>query len=383
MIIAITGGGTGGHLAIAKALAQECRERGISAIYVGSVSGQDRRWFENSDIFTKCYFLESTGVVNKRGLGRLRALWGQIRAIVAARKILKTHNVERVISVGGFSAGGAAMASVILKIPLFIHEQNSTLGLLNALLAPFAKAVFGSFPLDCAHFRLMPYPINAEFFRVARRREKLKSVLFLGGSQGAVAINSFALDIASDLLARNLKIIHQCGILDFERVKNAYLALRLSEVGAENVDSNADSGNRGAESGANDSEKSVKFADSAGNVRAEIFAFSRDLAHKMSEADFAISRAGASSIWELCAANLPCYLIPYPFAAKNHQYTNALFLRNLGLCEVEKQDNLNKEVFLAYLDSVHLARVSDKMREICAPNGAKEIMDKVVTWGKA
>ena len=346
--VAITGGGTGGHLSIARALGIECAKRGFKSIYIGSQSGQDREWFETADIFSQKYFLDSTGVVNKRGFGLVKSLFLQLKAMLKSLKILKKHNIDFVISVGGFSAGGASGAAILGRIPLFIHEQNSIIGTLNKVLSPFAKAVFGSFDLGLKNFVRTAYPINDIFAKTARVRTKVGTILFLGGSQGAVAINDFALQLAPKLIERGIKIIHQCGTKDFERVKNAYNDLVGDCVG---------------------------FDESA---KIHLFAFDKNIVRFIESADLCVSRAGASSLWELAANALPCYFVPYPFAAKNHQFSNALFLRKQGLCEVVEQKNLNAEAFLAYLDSANFAEISANLANLKSKNGAEEILDWIL-----
>ncbi|MDE6886651.1 MAG: undecaprenyldiphospho-muramoylpentapeptide beta-N-acetylglucosaminyltransferase [Helicobacteraceae bacterium] len=343
MNIAITGGGTGGHLSVAKALALECKNRGFRVIYIGSTNGQDKLWFENCNIFSKSYFLKTTGVVNKKGFGKFKALALQFSAVMKCRKILKQNNIQSIISVGGYSAGGGAMASIICKIPLFIHEQNARLGNLNKILSPFATNIFSSFKINSKYFIQTSYPINNEFFKLQRKRQNLESILFIGGSQGAMAINDFALNIVNDLLNRNIKIIHQCGVNDFEQVRDKYKKLGVLD-------------------------------------KIDLFAFEPNLINKIIKADFCISRAGASSLWELCANGLPTYFIPYPFAAKNHQYYNALFLKDKGLCEVVEQKNLNKENFFKYLDSVQLEQVSLKLMQEINNDGSKEIVDRITKF---
>lgn len=336
-VIAITGGGTGGHLSIAKALAIECKKRGIITIYIGSTSGQDRIWFENSDIFSEKYFLDSTGVVNKRGFGLVKSIWLQIRAVIKSRKILKNHRANCVISVGGFSAGGGSMAAIICRIPLFIHEQNSVFGTLNKILSPFARAIFGSFEMSAKNFIQTAYPIDEIYHKNARIRQNVEYILFLGGSQGAVAINDFALKVAPDLSKRNIKIIHQCGKRDLSRLQEAY--------------------------------------KDYSNVI--LFDFSTELFLWIQKADFCVTRAGASSLWEMCANYLPCYFVPYPYAAKNHQYHNAMFLKKQNLCEVVEQKDLDKEAFLAYLDSTNIAEISKNLARLSHQNGSKEIIDLI------
>lgn len=354
MNVVITGGGTGGHLSIAKALGIACKNRGFNIYYIGSTSGQDKLWFENSDIFKETYFLDSTGVVNKKGLARFYSLYLQLKAVFSSIKILKKNKVDVVISVGGFSAGGASFASVICNIPFFIHEQNSILGTLNKILSPFAKAKFCSFKLD--GFINTSYPINYDFFKYARNRDTLKTILFIGGSQGAYAINSFALDLSSELLNRGINIVHQCGKLDFNRIYDGYKNIDFIDI--KHIGD------------------SIKFIHKNGS-EVLLFSFDKNLIEHIKKADFCVSRCGASSLWELCANRLPSYFIPYPYAAKNHQYFNALFLGDL--CKIASQDNLNKDDFFNYIDSLDLYMASENLKNIISPNGVDEIIDVIIS----
>ena len=336
--IAISGGGTGGHLAIAKALMQECQKRGIPCIYIGSTQGQDRAWFESEEGFSHRYFLPTQGVVNQRGLGIFKSLLAQLKATFLAYKILKKHKITHLFSVGGYSSAPASFASLLGFIPLFIHEQNAIKGTLNRLLSPFAKKVFGSFEEEGKNFCATPYPVREEFFSNSRERVELKTILFLGGSQGAVAINDFALQIAPLLHQRGIKIIHQSGERDFERLQNAYRKL---------------------------------------GIPVNLFAFSSNLVEKMREADFCISRAGASSVWEMCANALPALYIPYPYAAKNHQFYNALFFSQKGLGLLCKQEDLNPQVLEEILN-FPICKASNSLPSHISPNGAEEILEEIL-----
>ena len=342
-MLAITGGGTGGHLAIAKALAQELSKRQIPCIYIGSLTGQDRMWFERSDLFSAVYFLDSTGVVNKRGLARLAALHRIYKAARECRRIFARHSVRAVISVGGFSAAGASLATLGSKIQLFIHEQNAISGALNKLLAPFATQIFGSFAPLSKNFYRCDYPVREEFFGRARTRTEIRTILFLGGSQGARAINDIALTLAPSLLARGLRIIHQCGARDEERVRESYAREGILE-------------------------------------RVELFAFSPVLIDFLAQSDVCISRAGAGSVWENCANGLPCFFIPYPFAAKDHQYHNALEFANANLAQACRESSLDSEQILAFLDALspRLAQVSQTLQGKISPNGAQTIISRVL-----
>lgn len=342
-MIAITGGGTGGHLAIAKALAQELNERQIPCIYIGSLMGQDRMWFEHSDLFSAVYFLDSTGVVNKRGLAKLAALYRIYKAMRECRRIFARHNVRAVISVGGFSAAGASLATLGSTIKLFIHEQNAISGALNKILSPFATQVFGSFAFPSKNFYRCDYPVRAEFFAKARTRTEIRTILFLGGSQGARAINDLAIALAPSLLERGYRVIHQCGARDEERVREFYAHSGILE-------------------------------------RVELFAFSPTLIEFLAQSDVCISRAGAGSVWENCANGLPCFFIPYPFATKDHQYYNALEFANANLAQVCRESSVDSEQILEFLDTLapRITQVSQTLQGKISPHGAEIIISRIL-----
>ena len=216
MNLIFTGGGTGGHLVIALSLAEKARERGHRVMFIGSTSGQDRQWFSESPLFEEAHFLETTGVVNKSGLGKLGALWKVFKAFLASRKLIRAFNADAVVSVGGFSAAPAALAAVVSNVPLYIHEQNAVTGKLNKLLRPYAKRFYSSYEEGENH---CDYPVNPLYFENARIRERVKTVIFLGGSQGAKFINDLALQIAPWLNGGGIHIIHQCGFKEEDRVK--------------------------------------------------------------------------------------------------------------------------------------------------------------------
>jgi UDP-N-acetylglucosamine--N-acetylmuramyl-(pentapeptide) pyrophosphoryl-undecaprenol N-acetylglucosamine transferase len=334
MKVAITGGGTGGHLVIAKALKEALVKRGHRAIFIGSTSGQDRMWFEEEPGFDATYFLPTTGVVNKRGIKKAGALWRIGKAFMVSRRLLKQHQVDAVISVGGFSAAPASFAALSRHLPFFIHEQNASMGRLNRLLKPHATQFFSSY--DAAS-PVKSYPVNAALFEKARIRSGVHRVIFLGGSQGAAFINDLALALAPSIAAKGIAITHQCGDRDYERVKAAYEAMRLD----------------------------VELVD-----------FTKALPDLLEKSDFAISRAGASTLWELCANGLPAYFIPYPYAAGDHQYHNARFLVEKGLGWCARQKEVKHDELLALLDE-GLSERSERLMRLIERDGADQIIEQV------
>ncbi len=298
MKLCITGGGTGGHLMIAEALVEAAVADGHEVIFIGSTHGQDRKYFETNSSFSNVYFLNTTGVVNQKGLRKLKALFKVFLAFFKSINILKKHKIVATYSVGGFSAAPASFASISKFIPLFIHEQNAVTGRLNSLLKPFAKSFISAYDDSCS---IKGYPVKDTFFTKQRVRSELKTIIFLGGSHGAKAINDLALSVCENLTSKNIKIIHQAGENDFDRVKNEYEKL---------------------------------------GVEVELYSFTKELDTLIAKSDLAISRAGASTLWELTANGCPALYIPYPYAAGDHQFYNAKFIvdKNMGWCERETQD---------------------------------------------
>jgi len=335
-MVAITGGGTGGHLAIANALKEELNSRGLKPIYIGSQNGQDENWFKDDKGFEAIYFLNSKGVVNKKGLKKLLVLKDIIKSSFTCKSILKKHNIKAVFCVGGYSAAPASFASILSKIPLYIHEQNAVIGKLNKLLKPFSKEFFSSY--DNAS-KIKEYPVSDRFFKSSRIRENLNTIIFLGGSQGASFINNLAMKVTPKLLEKGLHVIHQTGKNDYSTCKEFY-------------------------------EKN--------SLHVECFAFNKSILDSLNKADFAVSRAGASTLWELSANKLPALFIPYPYAAKNHQYYNAKELYNKNAALLKTQNELDEKILFKIIDNIKLKDMSKSLSKIITKNGIKEITNIIL-----
>ena len=334
-MILITGGGTGGHLKIAQILKNGLKSRGLKAIFIGSTLGQDKLWFEDDEGFAATYFLDSKQVMNKRVLAKVASLAQVCKLVPAVLQIFKQHDVQKVIAVGGYSSAPAVLASIISRKQLFLHEQNAILGKVNQVAKPFAKALFSSF--DAAS--PIKDPLVDEFFlEHFRLRKSLKTIIFLGGSLGATAINDLALNLAFSLQQQNIKIIHQTGKNDFQRVSDFY-----------------------AQAG----------------IGADCFDFDLDLKHKIVQADFAISRAGSSTMFELLANGVPTLFVPYAKAAKNHQYYNALHFQRQGLCFLESESKLYLKQVQHYLSS-DIGQISLQLQGLFKTNASDLILDYIL-----
>ena len=336
-IITITGGGTGGHLKIADVFIDEFKKRDFEVLYIGSNYGQDRAWFEKDRRLKDAIFLDTSGVVNKKGFAKIFSLLNIFYKSIFCLKILKKYKIEKVISVGGFSAASCSIATILKKdCELYLHEQNSKIGALNQKTLKYTKKAYSSFH-DFSNIK--DYPVDLKFFENSRVREELKTIAFFGGSQGAIAINNFALELAPKLQSLGIKVIHQTGKNDFHRVKAEYEKL---------------------------------------NIDADVFDFSKDIISKMREADFCISRAGASTLFELCANNLPTFFIPFKYAAQNHQYYNAKALFDKKLCYLENEDDLSLDKFINILNNLDLKTISLGLKGVIKENAVEKIVDDIL-----
>lgn len=338
--IVITGGGTGGHLKVAQVFMNEFYKRGYKPIYIGSKNGQDKQWFEQERKLQKALFLDSKGVVNKNFWGKIKALFQIFKLSLYCNEIFDKLKVTKVISVGGYSAAPATFGAIMTSgCKLYIHEQNSRMGKLNALTSHFATEVFSSYDINS---RVRDYPVDTKFFDEARIRKSVKTIIFLGGSQGAKSINNFALKVASQLTSMGISIIHQTGKEDFMRVSQKYHAL---------------------------------------NIQADVFDFCNNIEQKMAKADFAVSRSGASTLWELSANALPTLFIPFPYAAQNHQYYNAEFLVNKGLAFIKTESDLSQDFFFDCLKK-DLTQMSKGLAESIMSDSIEVIVDIILNEKK-
>ena len=328
MSILMTGGGTGGHLAIIKAVKEQLTNETL--IYIGSCTGQDTQWFANDDAFEEKYFFETRGVVNQGKLGKIKSLFMLAKATVKSVMLIRKHKAKVVFCVGGFSAAPMAFAAKLTFTPLVIHEQNAALGSLNKLLKPYAKYFISSY-LD--ESPIGAYPVKEIFFANAHVRKEVKTLIFLGGSQGAKAINTLALEIAPELKRRGIRILHQAGATHVDEIQKSYEAL---------------------------------------GIEAEVFGFTTKLSTYMNEADFAIARAGASTLWELSATAVPTLYIPYPYAASDHQYHNAQFLVEKNLAWLMREGKIDTKQVLSLLEK-DLSSISKGLMDSIEKNGSAKI----------
>jgi UDP-N-acetylglucosamine--N-acetylmuramyl-(pentapeptide) pyrophosphoryl-undecaprenol N-acetylglucosamine transferase len=309
----IAAGGTGGHLFPGISVARAFPEvnPGGEVLFVGSERGLEQKILEREGFR---HVALNVGRLKGEGwVQRLKTFMSLPAGLWQARAILKDFRPDLVLGIGGYSSGPMILAAWLRRIPRAVLEPNAIPGFTNRRLVPFVNRVFVSFPKALEFFpaskaRLTGTPVRRELTEIGRREippgPPLKKggggdfvVLVLGGSQGATAVNKAMVAALPKLAAsgRPLKIIHQTGANDEGWVKEAYAKT---------------------------------------NIPNEVSAFIADMARVFEEADLAVSRAGASTVSELLATRTPSILVPYPFAADDHQRYNAESVASFGGAEV-------------------------------------------------
>ena len=301
--IVVAGGGTGGHLFPAIAVADEIRRRrpGTEIVFVGGSRGLETRLVPKAG-----YPLRTLPMVGLKG-GRVSSRAFAVAAALAATLRCVGWMVARrpalVVGVGGYASGPAVLAANLLRVRTMLMEQNHFPGATNRWLARWADAV--CVPSEAARVRLggrgfvTGNPVRPEFSRIGAPPETgCLSLLVFGGSRGARSINRSMVDALPFLasLTPPPRIVHQTGGDEMEKVAGSY---RLS-----------------------------------GYPHHEVLPFLDDMADRLAVADLVVCRAGATTLAELAAAGRPAILVPYPHAADDHQRWNAEAVRDAGAAVV-------------------------------------------------
>ena len=345
-VILLAGGGTGGHVFPMIAVADALRARAkVRVVYVGTARGMETRVIpERGDE------LELLDVAPIKGKGLLFALKGMGKAALVlprARKLVRRLSPRVVLSAGGYAAGPVALAAWSAGVPVAILEPNGVLGLTNRWLRPFAKRAYVAFPEVERQFAdAVVSRTGVPLRRAFAPSEYTPSpdrfrVLVLGGSQGAVALNETvpaALALAGPEI-EGLEIVHQCGRAHGEKVHARY-----AELG----------------------------------IKARVLPFIDDVAQELEAADLVIGRAGASFLAELCAVGRASLLIPFPFAADDHQRKNAesLAAAQAAICVVQSEatpERVRDEVLALSRDTARRVAMARAARERGAPDAADRV----------
>jgi UDP-N-acetylglucosamine--N-acetylmuramyl-(pentapeptide) pyrophosphoryl-undecaprenol N-acetylglucosamine transferase len=345
MRVILAGGGTGGHVIPALAIAQELKSAYQAEIlFIGTSRGIENKLVPAAGFPLK---LIEVGTLNRVSWQtRLKTMVGLPLAILAARRLLKEFQPDVIIGVGGYASGPAMLAAVLGHIPTMAFEPNVVPGFANRVVARWVSAAAVHFEETTKYFKnaeVTGVPVREAFFKIASRPtgNTKPTLLVFGGSQGARVINQ-AMTLCLPELARqvpDIHIIHQTGERDYNDAQSAY---------------------------------------QRAGVSSEVYPFITDMPAFFARADLVLSRSGASTVAEITAAGKPAVFVPFAKAADDHQRVNAQALEKAGAAVVLEETKLDDvwlvETVNALLgDRGRLARMGEAAHRLAHPNAARDI----------
>jgi UDP-N-acetylglucosamine--N-acetylmuramyl-(pentapeptide) pyrophosphoryl-undecaprenol N-acetylglucosamine transferase len=339
----LAGGGTGGHVIPALAIANELKKSyGAEVLFIGTARG-----IENRLVPAAGYPLRLVRVGQLKNVSlvtRAKTTFDLPRAVWDAGRMLNEFAPDVVIGVGGYASGPAMLAAVVKHIPTLAFEPNVVPGFANRVVARFVSGAAVHFEETAKYFRraeVTGVPVRQAFFEIPAKRGGTPTLLVFGGSQGAHAINEAMIRCLPELRrqAPGIHIIHQTGEHDYNDALAAY---------------------RGS------------------GESAEVSKFIEDMPAAFARADLLVCRSGASTVAEITAAGKPAIFVPFPRAADDHQRVNAEALARVGAAVVVEESKLEgvwlAETIAALLgDPRRLQVMSEAARGLAHPNAARDI----------
>ncbi|HEX4030587.1 MAG TPA: undecaprenyldiphospho-muramoylpentapeptide beta-N-acetylglucosaminyltransferase [Terracidiphilus sp.] len=356
--ILIAGGGTGGHIIPALAVARKLVERHrAEVLFVGTARGMENRLVPQAGFNLR---LIEVGPLNKVSLAtRIRTLLQLPGSFFQCRRILREFAPGAVLGVGGYASGPGMAAALQLGIPAMALEPNAMPGLANRLVGKRVQAAAVNFASAAAWFRnaeVTGIPVRPEFFSLAPSgaQDSHPHLLVFGGSQGARLFNIHLPRIVTALFdaVPGLTLLHQSGARNFETTQAAYQA-----------------------SGADPARWQVKpFLD--------------DMPARFAQAQLVMARSGASTVAELAAAARPALLVPFAAAADEHQRRNAEVMEAAGAAMMLQEKDLDTPGLLLeslralLVDPARLAAMAQAARSQAHPAAAEHIADRLAALGQ-
>jgi UDP-N-acetylglucosamine--N-acetylmuramyl-(pentapeptide) pyrophosphoryl-undecaprenol N-acetylglucosamine transferase len=350
MKLLIAGGGTGGHVIPALAIAQEWLSRGKEreVVLVGTERGIEMRLVPQAGLPLET--LRVAGLKGKGGATLLRNIVMLVPAMMDARRVLRKHKPVAAFGVGGYAAGPMMLATWLSRVPNVIFEPNAEPGLTNKLLARISKRIATGYEISAQAWGkkavVTGCPVRPEFFSIVPRRlEKPFRLLVTGGSQGALPINRTFVDAMDRLAERknDLSIVHQTGERDYNAVRTAYARREIS---------------------------------------AEVVPFLTNMAERFAWADVIVCRAGAITAAEIAAAGRAAIFIPFGAATDSHQLRNAQEMQRAGAGRLITEneltaDRLTTEIFSLIDLPEQMEAQSTAARTLARPHATRDIVNLI------
>ena len=355
----ISGGGTGGHIFPAISIANALKKRLPDAeiLFVGALGRM-----EMERVPAAGYPIEGlpiSGLDRKNKLRNVNVLWNLLLSLVLARQIIRRFKPDVVIGVGGYASAPTLRAASALDVPTVLQEQNSYAGVTNKLLAKKAKRICVAYEgmekfFPKVKIVLTGNPVRQDLFSIAKKTKeafqffgldpKKKTILVVGGSLGARTINQSIIGGLESLAKADVQVIWQTGKFYIDNARKA----------------------------------TESFASP--NLLVTDFVTRMDLAYSI--ADLVVSRAGASSISELCLLAKPVILVPSPNVAEDHQTQNALALVRkdaaVMIRDVDAKEHLVAKALELINNEAELKRLSENILKLAEKNSADRIADEII-----
>jgi UDP-N-acetylglucosamine--N-acetylmuramyl-(pentapeptide) pyrophosphoryl-undecaprenol N-acetylglucosamine transferase len=354
--VLLAGGGTGGHVFPALAVAEELQARGWRVSFVGMTGGMEERLVGERGI--PFHGLPAKPLVGRGPLAQAKALATLAGSALAARSLVREIGADVVLGTGGYVSAPAVIGARLARRPVLLLEPNGKAGVANRWLSRWAAAAAVGYQATIADLkcpcRVTGVPVRADFFQVPAELPPLDAprLLVLGGSQGAKQINAAMPAAAARLAARfpTIRITHQAGARNLEEARAAY-----------------------AQAG-------------AGAPHVEVVPFLDDVARAMAASHLLVSRAGAITLAEICGAGRASLLVPLAIA-QGHQVDNARLIAEAGAAEMIPSDQLAADRLAARLeellaDGARLAAMGRAARVLARPRAVADIADLVQELGR-
>jgi UDP-N-acetylglucosamine--N-acetylmuramyl-(pentapeptide) pyrophosphoryl-undecaprenol N-acetylglucosamine transferase len=350
MKLLIAGGGTGGHVFPALAIAQEWLTRGQEreVVLVGTERGIEMKLVPQAGLPLET--LRVAGLKGKGGATLVKNFAMLVPAMLDARRVLRKHKPVAAFGVGGYAAGPMLLATWLGRVPNIIFEPNAEPGLTNRLVARISRRIATGYEISARTWgkkaTVTGCPVRPEFFSIAPRRpEKPFRLLVTGGSQGALPINRTFVDAMDTLAARKreMSIVHQTGERDYNAVRTAYARREIS---------------------------------------AEVVTFLTNMAERFAWADVIVCRAGAITAAEIAAAGRAAIFIPFGAATDSHQLRNAQEMQRAGAGRLIAENELTAERLTSEIFSLldrpeELEKQSKAARSLARPHATRDIVNLI------
>jgi len=341
----LAGGGTGGHVIPALAIAQQLqKDYSAEVLFVGTARGIENRLVPAAGFPLR--LVQVGALKNVSLVTRLKTFFDLPRAVWDSRRILSEFRPDVVIGVGGYASGPAMLAAILRRVPTLVFEPNFVPGFANRLVAPLVSGAAVHFAETGRYFRrceVTGVPVREAFFQTASLNpvNAKPTLLVFGGSQGAHAINQVVIDSVAELQRRvpGIHIVHQTGERDYNDAQAAY----------------------------------ANWADCV-----EVYRFIDDMPGLFARASLLVCRSGASTVAEVTAAGKPAVFVPFPRAADDHQKRNAEALERAGAAVMLEESSLTRENLVQAVSGLfsepsRLKTMGDAARRLSHPSAARDI----------